>query len=1305
VPTPLRRRLRLARRGLGYTVAIALVLLALVLAVASQLLPLAERHPDQVAAWLGQRAGRPVGFDAVDTAWTRRGPLLQLKNLRIGEGDTAFTIGDAEMLVSIYAGLLPGVPLSEVRLRGLDLTLERLPDGQWQVRGLPGQQQAGGDPFASLEGLGELQVSDGALAVLAPELGVDIRVPKIDLRLQVNGDRVRAGLRAWPQAVNGAAVAPVDAMLDFDHRRGNGRAYAQADRIDLAPWSSLLKTMGVSVQAGRGQAKAWLDLQDKRVVDVRLDAALDELLLVGSTIAANDGDGATAVAGQIPVVRIDRVATRARWQRVADGWRLDAPHLGLEMQGGQYNFDGLLLAAGGHRAVMAEHIDVAPLANIALLSDRLSPSLRRWLLQARPRAVLRGLDLQGRRDGPMQARARIEGFGFEPVADAPGLSGLAGDLTGDDAAFSLQMDAGQPVRFDWPSGFGMVHTVKLDGAVTGWREGAGWAMGTASLRIDGGDFGAAARGGMSWQGDGTRPRIDIAADIDPTRLPVAKGFWVRHLMSDTLLEWLDTALVDGVVRDGRAVVSGDLDDWPFDNNDGRFEATGHIVDATVAFRPDWPAATGMDLQASFIGNGFSLDGHGVLAGIDIPLVKAGIDHYDDGALTVEARAGSDVAKLIALLRDSPLRELNPETFDATRGSGPANVDFRLRLPMGHEHPLSIAGGVGLANANLADPRWDLAFDQVNGRLRYSEQGFRADGLQVRHDGRPGKLSLRAGDDAVRERANVFEGDLEAAFGTDTLLARAPELDWLAPYLSGRSQWTVGVVVPKASGSHEPAARLELASDLIGTALGLPAPLDKPAAAALATTVEMPLPIGSGEVQVALGDVLGLRARSGGGRTGLRVALGSGVVSQPAPVSGLFATGRATGFDAIGWIGLTRGGEGSGGGGGLPLGRIDVRADRLQLLGGVFPDTRLQVVPGAAGAVSVQVDGQALQGSVLVPAANGATVTGRFQRVHWRSAQAAMGGQKKVAPPADRKTAAGPAAADGQVGDRVGDEIDPARIPPLALDIDELRIAEASLGRARLRTRATATGMEVEQFHAQMPGQSIDASGHWNGRGAAARTRVDARLESEDFGRLLSGFGYAGRLDGGEGEMALEAGWQGGPMQFDLTSLAGSLRMQVHDGRLLEIEPGAGRVLGLLSVAELPRRLTLDFRDFFSKGFAFNQAGGDIRFADGVASSQNLRIDGPAARINIRGAANLREETFNQTIEVLPKAGNLLTVAGALAGGPVGAAIGAAANAVLQKPLGQIGAKTYRVTGPWSEPKVEVISREQGRVADKPLPAG
>ena len=111
----------------------------------------------------------------------------------------------------------------------------------------------------------------------------------------------------------------------------------------------------------------------------------------------------------------------------------------------------------------------------------------------------------------------------------------------------------------------------------------------------------------------------------------------------------------------------------------------------------------------------------------------------------------------------------------------------------------------------------------------------------------------------------------------------------------------------------------------------------------------------------------------------------------------------------------------------------------------------------------------------------------------------------------------------------------------------------------------------------------------------------------------------------------------------------------------------------------------------------------MRVADGKASTDDLAIAGPAAEIRIRGAADLRAQTFDQAIEVVPRAGNLLTAVGAIAGGPVGAAIGAAANAVLRKPLGQLAAKSYRVTGPWKEPKVEVASREAAPATPAPAP--
>lgn len=281
------------------------------------------------------------------------------------------------------------------------------------------------------------------------------------------------------------------------------------------------------------------------------------------------------------------------------------------------------------------------------------------------------------------------------------------------------------------------------------------------------------------------------------------------------------------------------------------------------------------------------------------------------------------------------------------------------------------------------------------------------------------------------------------------------------------------------------------------------------------------------------------------------------------------------------------------------------------------------------------------------------------------------------------TMPGPASTDN-------DTIDPASLPPLRIDVDDLRLGDLQLGKAELQTTRMANGLGIERMQMRAPGQQVDVRGDWVGRGGNARTRLDVDVDSGDFGRVLAGIGLGQRINGGEGSLRFSANWPGSPLAFAPGVLDGSLSVQIRDGQLAEVEPGAGRVLGLLSVAELPRRLMLDFRDFFAKGFTFNRIGGNIRIGDGIASSDDMAISGPAADIRIRGRADLRAQTHDQTIEVLPKAGNLLTAVGAIAAGPVGAAVGAVANAVLKRPLGEMTAKTYRVSGPWQDPKVDVI---------------
>ncbi|WP_164280981.1 YhdP family protein [Stenotrophomonas indicatrix] len=1264
---PPRLRLRRIRRHFIAACAVGLVGLALLVGTLSQLLPLAEHHPDRIAAWLSTRAGQPVRFERLDTTWTRRGPLLQLKGLRIGAGQ-GLAIGDAEVLVSMYSGLLPGRSLTELRLRGLALDLQQAADGRWSVRGLP-QSRAGGDPLDALRRLGELQVIGGRLGVHAPALGVDATLPRIDLRLRVDGDRLRVGVRAWAQI----DALPLTAVLDLDRQRGDGEAWVGADPVDFRAWAPLLAAGGMRLREGKGELNLWLTLRDFAPVALTTDSDLRDLRV----------EGAPMPGVARPEMQLQRLQARLRWQRTEEGWALQVPRLRLQADGSQQQLDGLQLRVGKQMQVQAAAAQAGTALRALALSDRLDAGLRHWLYLAKPQLDVAQLQLRGQQGGPLWVQGELQSLAFASVGNSPGLRGLGGRFEGDANGFSLQLQPQRQLQFDWPTGFGVRHDLHLAGQIVGWRdEAGGWRIGTPAMRVEGTDYAADVRGGLWFQGDGTRPWMQLAAKLDDVPMTAAKRFWIHSRMSKGATDWLDMALAGGQVRNGIGLVSGDLDDWPFDNNDGRFEATGHISNGDIRFQHDWPLMGQVDADVAFIGPGFHMQGSGDLSGVAVQTFEAGIQDFGQQPLYVRADSQGDAGKLLAMLRQSPLHKEYGDTLDNLAASGPANVHFDLLQPLHHDQGGGhLQGAVDLAGLKLVDKRFQLEFDNMRGQARYSNAGFAAEELAVRHLGQDGRLSLRAGG-FVRDPTRAFESELAATLDAGVLIDRAPEMAWLKPYINGTSPWTIAVNLPKvAPGAPAPPSELRLRSDLLGTRLDLPAPLQKPANEPLPTTVAAQLPMGAGRIDVAFGQRLALAARSHNNQTGVQVTLGSDHVDREPPPSGLTINGRSPTLDALEWIGLARGAGGDGDP--MPLRAVDVQVGQLMLIGGVFEQTRLQLRPGPQ-ALDVRLDGPSLAGKLNVPNADGGTISGQLERVYWQSLPTLPGA---TAAPARVQAGA--------------DDMDPAKLPPFALDIADLKFGKVVLGQAVLRTRPIANGLSVEQLQFRAPSQEIDIRGRWLGKGGGSRTALDAQVRSEDLGGLLQNLDYGGQLRGGSGHARLQASWPGGPSDFQLGNLQGQLDVNARNGQLLELEPGAGRVLGLLSVTQLPRRLMFDFRDFFSKGFAFNQVEGSVQFGEGMARTDKVLIEGPAANITIRGQADLRKQQFDQTIDVNPRAGNLLTVVGAVAGGPVGAALGAATNAVLSKPLGEIGARTYKVTGPWKEPKVEVIERSRERA---PVPA-
>jgi uncharacterized protein YhdP len=190
-----------------------------------------------------------------------------------------------------------------------------------------------------------------------------------------------------------------------------------------------------------------------------------------------------------------------------------------------------------------------------------------------------------------------------------------------------------------------------------------------------------------------------------------------------------------------------------------------------------------------------------------------------------------------------------------------------------------------------------------------------------------------------------------------------------------------------------------------------------------------------------------------------------------------------------------------------------------------------------------------------------------------------------------------------------------------------------------------------------------------------------------------------------GKMEFNLTWEGAPTAAALAQAMGHVQLSLEKGQVTGIKPGAGRVLGLSSIAALPRRLALDFSDLTDKGLAFDSVHGDFDLRDGNAYTENVLLKGPAAEIGLIGRIGLKNKDYDQTAVVTGNVGNSLSipVASALVGGPVVGAAVLLFTQVFKQPLKGLARGYYHITGSWDNPTVERIKSADAAAATAEAP--
>lgn len=1297
------RRLRHARRWLAYGLAVLVVLVATLIGMASQALPLVQRDPQRIAAWLTRQSGQPIQITAANAIWTRRGPLLTLHGLHIGKPGSGLSIAKAQLLVSVYSGLIPGMPLTELRLTGTNLQLERDGSGRWQVNGLTGAAPApDSDPLDILQGLGELQLVDAALRVHAPDLDIDFTVPRVHVRVRVSGRRVRAGVKAWM-----GDAPPVTAALDVARSGDDGEVFVGGDHLDLAPWAPVLAVAGVEVRGGEGELSIWATLKQRQITAVQARLDLQKFALRGRVpIRLDEGEVE-------PRYGLDRVQGELSWAASDTRWRMQAARLQLQDGRDSQSLDGLRVdggvlsqlavgegsarmdASAASRNAPTELDAEVPDANLRVvssllaLSDALPEGLRRWLYSAAPHGRVAALRLTRHRDGAVAAQVDLADVGWLAAPGRPGVDGIGGriEMQGDTITFSPHMPS---FVFDWPEGFIAPIHGSLGGRIVAWHDADGWQLESPDFALRAEEIGLDGQVRLALPDSG-EPRMDLALTLGSAPIVAAKRFWVLNDMSPNAVEWLNRGLVDGRIEGGELLISGPLQGFPYRQMQGRFDSRLRLADVTLSYHPDWPVATALSGEARFTGGGFSMHGAAQVLGIEVSSLDGRVADFEDGMLQLDLAGASAGAQLLKLVRTSPL---NAQFGAAISG---LSIGGNTRLAVTMQQPLKadageqrIQGTIDLIHAPLADARWDVDFPSADGRIRFTDHGLLADSLSVPVGDNVGSLSVAVGS-FTADPESVLEVSLHGRMTADALIDHYPAVDWLRPVLRGQSEWTLAVTVPR--GHSAPAqplvpdadvedgpAVLHVSSDLVGTALLLPAPLRKDPEQALPLDIQSPLPLGDGELRVQLGGLMRMRARAGANdRLDGTLAFGRADDALTGN-QGLSVVGEVPVLDVAGWASFAAGagtGEGAPADDHGPVEQVDLMAGQLDLLDRALGETRVQLSRAHDG-VQVHFDGADIRGVLDVPGNLPTPLQGRFERLYWPSAR-----------PADSNTLS----------------TDPATMPPLDFVIDDLRFGASQLGRAVLKAYPTPEGLHVERLETRHPGQDLTASGDWTRMGGSSRSRFALEFRGDDLGRMLDALGFSGVIHGGKTKVSMACSWPGSPPAFDMRVLDGTLDLDVGAGRIVDVEPGAGRMLGLVSITQIPRRLLLDFSDIFGDGLAFNSLRGHFDLKDGQARTDDLTVEAAAAEILVKGRAGLAAQDYDQLIDVRPKATSVLPAVGALAAGPVGIAIGALAQAILQRPLKRAARTVYHVTGSWAAPEVNVVTREAPvEVIPSPTPA-
>ena len=1124
---------------------------------------------------------------------------------------------------------------------------------------------------------------------------------------------------------------------DVDVRTGQGRlrAWSDMDRGQLTAVTADLGLKAVATRLGAQLPELALDS-----VDGRLAAAWSAqgFELSADNLSFRTRDGLDWRGGKLRLKHDNGLSSRMRSTTV-EADRVDLAALAAlaervplpEASRGllaSLNPSGRIegLSARWQGPVTAPAPPAKPAADGSTAAPAATPPAPITAYQARGRAI--GLALAGQPSGQMSS------LGPYPIPGRPGVTGANADfeLTQDGGSARVTITKGSlelPGMFEVP-------VIPLDSlqADARWElKGERVEAWVENLRLANSDAAGTAR--AHWvTADPARSKaksrfpgvLDLDASLSRADAKQVHRYMPLSVSAD-VRRYVREAVRGGSSDKVEFRVRGDLWDLPFTEagTEGEFRITAALKGLDYGFlpaylqaagEPAWPALKAMDGQLVLDKGALRLTG--LSGGVEgQPRVKlsegeVGVPNLMlNPKLEVSAKAQGPASEVLGFVQASPVNGLLGQALARTTGTGQAGVQFKLQLPLQKTEDFTMQGSVALAGNDLRISPDAPLLERSSGSIVFTERSFKLQDARARIYG--GEIALDGGmlPADTRGPARVefrgqgiatAEGLRDGGLGfASRLFARA----------SGSTGYTARL------GFRGGVPEINVTTNLQGMAVNLPAPLEKRADESLLLRYDnVVTAVGPGAAgEVARNDRLLVevgppaqpllsvqyeRDLTEPEPRVLRGSLATGLQpgeTAPMPPQGVLANLRFGRVDVGAWESVFNSVSG-----------VDVRSAATSATPPpAAAGQSLSYLPTilAARASQVLVDGRTFNNVVLGGSRDG---------THWRSNVEAdeLNGYVEYRQPT--ATSAGSIyarLAELNLAPSAAADVEqlleqPTSVPALDITVENFVLAGRQLGMVDIQAVNRGSGRNREwrlnRLNVRVPEARLIGSGNWaasDSDGGPRRSHLDFRLDVDDSGKLLARFGKPGVVRGGKGTIEGNIAWRGSPLALDYPSLSGEMNASFESGQFLKVEPGAAKLLGVLNLQSLPRRLTLDFRDVFSDGFAFDFVRGDVQIKQGVATTNNLQMKGINAAVLMEGTADITREQQDIHAVVVPEinAGTASLIATA-----INPAIGLGTFLVqflLREPLQSATTQQFHISGSWADPKVEKI--EQPKPAKEP----